>query len=132
MRMTFRPALEPSVQVPPTATPSEPVVAVVALSEPPPESTANVTTAPTTGCPAASLTTTAGLTGSALPAVACWLSPAWTVRDAGVPVGAGLLVAVLPLPQAAARTSRAGSVKWRIGRVRECEVVVLTYPDIIA
>src|SRR5512136_124800 len=74
----------PSVQDPTRATPSVPLVALVADSLPPPLATSNVTTVPGAGCPESSRTSTAG--GSA---TGC---PAWA--DCGVSEAADIVAGV--------------------------------------
>ena len=88
--ITLRPSLVPKCQSPGLAVPSVAVVAVVDWSDPPPESTANVTVTPATPSPAASFTETDGLPVSTAPGSACWPLPACTARtDGTVPPGGG-------------------------------------------
>ena len=70
------PAVEPSVQVPGDATPLALVVAVVEPTVPPP-ATVNVTWTPASAAPLTLCTTTEGLVGTAVPAMAAWLWPFW-------------------------------------------------------
>jgi hypothetical protein len=64
------PAVAPSVHDPAAAMPAEFVVAFPALTEPPPDETANVTATPATPLPRESVTLTEGGMGSAVPAAA--------------------------------------------------------------
>src|ERR1017187_280468 len=105
-RRMLRPWVGPRVQPPRVATPFAFVVAVPPVMVPPPESTVKVTVAPATGLPAAFLTMTAGVTGTAAPGAACWPFPAITVTDAGVDAGGGEPVVGLEL-HAASRTRMA-------------------------
>src|SRR5207244_3417475 len=71
-------------QYPPTvATPVALVVSVAWVTEPAPEPTANVTTAPAIGAPEESVSTTVGRIAVAVPARALWPSPASVVRMPG-------------------------------------------------
>src|SRR2546425_1133064 len=83
----FGPAVGPRVHDVTVAMPLVPVVtAVVGVTVPPPDVTANVTATPLTGLPLASCTITDGSTGTALPAVADWLFPAVCSICVAVPV----------------------------------------------
>ena len=66
----FAPAVPPSVQLPTVAIPALDVVAVAPVMLPLPDATANVTLAPATAFPFASVIFTDGATDTALPAVA--------------------------------------------------------------
>ena len=78
----FAPATVPSVQLVRAATPLAFVATVAGdtgLIVPPPEATTKFTATPATGLLLASLTTTLGAVATAVPAVADWLFPAFTV-----------------------------------------------------
>jgi hypothetical protein len=66
----FWPGTGPSVQLPTVAMPEPLVFWLAPVIDPPPPVTANVTATPETAPPCASVTFTAGATGTALPAVA--------------------------------------------------------------
>jgi hypothetical protein len=66
----FAPAAVPRVQLPTVAMPAVFVNAVAPVIEPPPDTTANVTDAPSFGLLLASLTMTEGAVGTAVPVVA--------------------------------------------------------------
>jgi hypothetical protein len=72
------PGIGPRVQLPIVAIPLALVVWVAPVTLPPPEATAKVTVIPATGLLRASRTRTLGAIGTADPAGAVWLLPAWT------------------------------------------------------
>ncbi len=90
------PAVVPSVQLPTVAMPEALVVVEPPVTEPPPAVAAKVTVAPGTTLPFASLTTTLGAVATAVPTVAVWLFPAFTVSDAGGPTTV-VIVGVVPV-----------------------------------
>ena len=73
----FVPALEPSVQLPTVAIPLTSDVVAAPVMLPPPLATTNVTPAPDTAFPFASVTFTEGTTATPKPIVAVWLFPAF-------------------------------------------------------
>jgi hypothetical protein len=77
----FDPAAVPSFQLPTVATPSEPVVSVSPVAEPPPVVTVKVTSIPSIGAFAASLTTTLGGVDTAVSTMADWLFPAFSTIE---------------------------------------------------
>ena len=88
------PAVVPSVQLPTVAMPEALVVAEAPVTEPPPAVAAKVTVTPGQTLLRESLTITLGAVATAVPTVAVWLLPAFTVIDAGGPatvVTAGLV-----------------------------------------
>src|SRR5687768_5427454 len=78
------PGAEPSVQLPTVAVPVPFEVVVAPVTDPPPLATVNVTVAPDTMLPFASLTVTAAATGITAPTAEVWLSPADFAR---IPAG---------------------------------------------
>src|SRR5882724_8813533 len=94
----FAPAVVPSVQDVTAASPAAVVVTgAVGFTVPPPVATANVTATPATGLPFASRTITAGLTATAVPAVADWPLPALTAIELAAPA-VPVAVNVIGLP----------------------------------
>jgi hypothetical protein len=81
----FWPTVDPRVQPPTVATRLALVVCAPFVTLPPPPVTANVTEAPATAFPFASLTVTDGGTGTGVPPVAVWPSPAVLVIEAAAP-----------------------------------------------
>jgi hypothetical protein len=80
------PAVVPSVQLVTAAIPLPLVVTgLVGTTVPPPLATANVTLSPATGLPCVSVTSTAGATATAVPAVALWPFPALTAIVVAAP-----------------------------------------------
>ena len=77
----FDPVVEPRVHVPALALPSDPVVAELTPTVPPPDATANVTVTPLTMLfeSLSFVTMTVGDMLTAVPTVANWLSPALLV-----------------------------------------------------
>src|ERR1019366_548614 len=73
------PTAGPRVQLPTVAIPLALVVAARPVAEPPPEATAKVTLTPLTGLLLMSLMSTLGAIATAVPDVAVWLLPAFTV-----------------------------------------------------
>jgi hypothetical protein len=82
---TLVPVVGPSVHEPTVAMPAAFVDAVAPVTDPPPDTTAKVTDTPDAGLPLASLTMTDGGIGTALPATALWLSPAFFASEAAAP-----------------------------------------------
>src|SRR5438128_319714 len=74
--IVLRPAVVPRIHEPTVAIPWALVVAVAPVIDPPPIASANVTAMPAIGFASASLMVTDGGTGTAVPTVALWLSPA--------------------------------------------------------
>src|SRR5207302_3145926 len=89
------PAALPSVQLVTAATPLALVVCEAPVMLPPPVPGAKVTATPATGLPNASCTITAGGTGTAVPTVAAWWSPALIAMDAAAAADT-LTLAVAP------------------------------------
>src|SRR5438477_583530 len=89
------PAALPSVQLVTAATPLALVVCEAPVMLPPPVPGAKVTATPATGLPNASRTITAGGTGTAVPTVAAWWSPALIAMDAAAAADT-LTLAVAP------------------------------------
>src|SRR5439155_7946909 len=106
----FGPAVVPSVHEVTAAIPLAPVVTgVVGVTEPPPDATANVTLTPPTGLPCASRTITEGATGTAVPAVADWPSPALIAIELAAPaVPVAVKVTGLPASPVAVAVSEFG------------------------
>jgi hypothetical protein len=106
----FGPAVGPSVQDVTAAIPLVPVVTgVVGTTVPPPETTAKVTATPLTGLPFTSCTITEGSIGSAVPAVAVWLLPAFTAIELAAPaVPVAVNVTGLPVSPVAVAVSEFG------------------------
>src|SRR4051812_31310683 len=94
----FGPTVTPSVQLPTVAIPLAFVVAVPPVTLPPPVATVNVTVAPGTGLPFASLMSTDGAVATAVPAIADCASPALFVIEAAAPTVAVAVKVTLSAP----------------------------------
>jgi hypothetical protein len=79
------PTVVPSVQLPTVATPLLLVVCVAPETEPLPDVVANVTVAPATALPNASVTRTEGAMATVDPTVPVWLAPVFTATVAAAP-----------------------------------------------
>ena len=93
----FTPTLGPSIQLPTAAIPLVLVSWLAPVMLPPPEATVNVTATFGTGLPLASVTSTAGWVGTALPAPVDWLSPAVTAIAAAGPTLSAIAFETTPL-----------------------------------